>query len=108
MPLLVRERPRTVLGISAIGFDVDAGGGVDGSAIDLSQSPQERLMRSIKAALRDLKQRRSGRQAERATTRGERAQRDAEAKARFREYQRSSGGHREGGDPGGAGGAAGF
>jgi hypothetical protein len=36
MPLLVRERPPTVLGISSIGFDVDAGGGVDGLAIDLS------------------------------------------------------------------------
>jgi hypothetical protein len=65
-------------------------------------------MRSIKEALRDLQQRRSARQAERATTRGERAQRDAEANARFREFQRSKGGHRDGGDPGGASGAGGF
>jgi hypothetical protein len=57
-------------------------------------------MRSIKEALRDLQQqRRSARHGERATTRGERAHRDAEAKARFSEYQRSKGGHRDGGDP---------
>jgi hypothetical protein len=48
-------------------------------------------MRSIKEALRDLQQRRGARQAERATTRGERAQRDAEAKARFA----STSAHRE-------------